>query len=383
MSRLRLPRTNRTVFTLLAVLCLSLVLRAYAAANMGIADGNEYGSAGSARSLAESGEFTGWSLRSYFYATLLAVFGKGFLFFLGELSTLSMIPIYSIHGYWIFINRVFNVLLGIICIFLTFRLGKACYGTDAGLLAAFLQGINCLDVFWGMRSVPDPSSTVFLVASALFLVKARGNGTRSFLLSGCLMGLSVMCRYSSALYAVPMIALILFKRDFRKGLLYFVAGGAFMMLIQGTLDLVTWGRFFGSLIDFFSFNILRVENPAFASSATYPMPFKYYYVMLPVLFGHAYILPVLALERRDWRSYFLALEIAFFLYVMSSVSHKEIRFILTLVPFVCVLSAGAVFSKERSRIEKALIFLLVVLTVVWQFKRLTFFFLEDPSKIFV
>ena len=188
---LKLPRTDRTFFILSAILFLSLSLRVYAAATMGIARGDEYGTAASAQSLVERGEFTGWTMRSYFYPALLAIFGKICLL-LGEPSFLSMIPIYSIHGYWIFINRVFNVLLGTIGIFLTYKLGKTCYGEEVGLLAAFLQGINCLDVFWGMRSVPDPSSTPFLVASFLLLVKIQGDQDRYLpFFSGISLGISV------------------------------------------------------------------------------------------------------------------------------------------------------------------------------------------------
>ncbi len=372
-----LLKTNRTLSKLTAVLCLSLLLRMYAAATLGIARGDEYGTAGSARSLAENGEFTGWTMRSYFYPALLAAFGKICLL-LGEPSFLSMIPIYSIHGYWIFINRVFNVALGIGGIFLTYKLGKACYGEAVGLLAASLQGINCLDVFWGMRSVPDPSSTPFLMASFLLLVKAHGDRRKRLLfLSGVLLGISVMCRYSTALYVIPMITLILFMREFRKDFWFFVAGVAVTVLLQGMLDFATWGSFFRSSIDFYTFNIVEEQSVIWGYK-----PFRYYYEMLPVIFGHIFPLPLLTLKRRDWRSWFLASSGILFLCVMSLIPHKEVRFLLTVIPLVCILSARAVLDPERSRLERRILFFLVGLTTLWQYKRYAFFLLEDPTDIF-
>ena len=375
---LKLPRIDRTFFILAVILCLSLSLRVYAAATMGIARGDEYGTASSAQSLAERGEFTGWTMRSYFYPALLAVFGKTCLL-LGEPSFLRIIPIYSIHGYWIFINRVFNVLLGTIGIYLTYKLGETCYGEEVGLLAAFLQGINCLDVFWGMRSVPDPSSTPFLIASLLLLVKNRGDGNRYLpILSGISLGISVMCRYSSALYVIPIIILFFLRREFRKEFWLFGVGFTIMIISQGMLDLFTWGSLFRSSIDFFVFNILEEKALIWGYK-----PFQYYYVMLPIIFAHTYPLPLLALERRDWRTYFLASSVVLFLWVMSSLPHKELRFLLTIIPLICILSSQGILAPNRSRRERMLLFLLVGLTIIWQAKRFAFFFLEDPSQIFV
>lgn len=375
---MKLPRTDRKLFILSAILCLSLSLRIYAAATMGIARGDEYGTAASAQSLAERGEFTGWTMRSYFYPALLAVFGKTCLI-LGEPSFLRMIPIYSIHGYWIFINRVFNVLLGTVGIFLTYKLGKVCYGEEVGLLASFLQGVNCLDVFWGMRSVPDPSSTPFLVASLFLLVKMSDDQDRCLpVFSGIFLGISVMCRYSSALYAIPIGVLFLFRRELRKGFWLFGAGISVMLILQGMLDLFTWGSLFGSSIEFFVFNILEEKSLIWGYK-----PFQYYYVMLPIIFAHTYLLPLLALERRDWKTYFLASSVVLFLYVMSSIPHKELRFLLTTIPLMCILSSQAILDRSRSRRERTILFLLVGLTIIWQSKRFAFFFLEDPSQIFV
>ena len=375
---MRLLRTDRTQSMLPAVLCLSFLLRAYFAATMGIARGDEYGTAASAQSLAERGEFTGWTMRSYFYPALLAMFGKVGLL-LSDPRFLILIPIYSIHGYWIFINRVFNVLLGTIGIFLTYKVGEACYEREVGLLAAFLQAVNCLDVFWGMRSVPDPSSTPFLMASLLLLIKTESRRSRSLLfLSGILLGVSVMCRYSTALYGIPLIALILFRRELRNGSRYFLAGVGIMVLFQGILDFITWGRFFGSSVEFFVFNIVAESSLIWGYK-----PFAYYYEMLPIIFGHVYPLPLLSLEKRGWKGVLLASAIAFFLCVMSFVPHKELRFMLTIIPLMCILSARAVLDPGRSRCERALLFLLVGLTVVWQAKRFAFFSLEDPLDIFL
>lgn len=376
-ARMRLPRTNRNFLKLMAILSLSLLLRMYAAATLGIARGDEYGTAASARSLAEDGEFTGWTMRSYFYPTLLAVFGKICLL-LGEPSFLLMIPIYSIHGYWIFINRVFNVVLGVVGIFLTYKLGEACFREEVGLLAAFLQGINCLDIFWGMRSVPDPSSTPFLVASLLLLVKAQNDRPKLlFFLSGVFLGVSVMCRYSTALYIIPVIALILLMTEFRKGFWFFAAGVAVTAVLQGILDFITWGSFFRSSIDFFTFNIMEGQSLTWGYK-----PFRYYYEMLPIIFGHTFPLPLLALKNRNWRNWFLASSGALFLYVMSSIPHKEVRFLLTIIPLLCILSAQAILDHEGSRFKRAILFSLVGLTVVWQCKRYAFFLLVDPTDIF-
>jgi hypothetical protein len=211
------------------------------------------------------------------------------------------------------------------------------------------------------------------------LTKTESGRFRSLLFfSGVLLGASVMCRYSTALYGIPLTALVLWRKELRKGFWYFLAGVGIMALFQGMLDFITWGRFFGSSVEFFVFNIVEERSLAWGYK-----PLMYYYEMLPIIFGHAYPLPLLALERRDWKSVFFASAIALFLCVMSFIPHKELRFLLTIIPLICILSAQAVLDRHRSRPERALLFLLVGLTVVWQVKRFAFFSLEDPSDVFV
>ena len=288
-----------------------------------------------------------WMERSYFYPMIL----------------LSVI-VFSHPGlthvwdpYLLIVTRGFNLAMNVLCVLLTFFIGRTIGGTNVGLLASFLLSICWLDAFWGFRAVSEVPATLFLLISLLFT--ARGlilDSRKRFFLAGLFLGFSFMVRFQSVLLFVP-VAVLLSQR--RTHLRYALSGLVLAILIQGLVDLVSWGSFLSSPWNFLVLNILS------GGSARWGIrPLLYYFERIPGIVGWNVILfAVLTLFSLNSHTSFFWMIVATHVTVFSLVAHKERRFLIPILPVFFLLAAlGFVqFEKRLQRPEYRILLSLLLL----------------------
>lgn len=325
--------------------------------------------------------------RSWFFVFILvAVYRFAMLF--GITEPLSLI----------FAARLFLASFSIVSVVVSYFFGKEIFNKRVGLISAFLIGFWWFFPFWASRTMTDSISTDLVFLSIFLAYKSTKNRLTHkkqaiyALTSGFFLGLAFMIRFPTALMGFPIIFFILIKpyahnivrrfvnllkiirnrryeytrnkygscskKDhvldsikrppdpFRNLAIggWFCIGSFFMVLVQGLLDLFTWGSFLHSPINFFRYNIIEGlsaihgSSPWYAYFSGFVTDFAYYFLPLLLMlfiFGFSY--------KYKAKSKIMILGIAiFWIAAFSFLAHKEFRFIMTILPLCMIMVAAGI-----------------------------------------
>ncbi len=217
------------------------------------------------------------------------------------------------------------------------RLARAvgCSPPSAVLGATALSWMS-LAIYFSPRAMSEVASALPVTWGLALLLEAPSR--RKLVLGASLLGLAVLLRIHCGLFAAGAVATLLVQRRTRDaGLVFAVLGG--WALVYGLLDLIAWGSFFHSALLYLRFNL--VEGRA-AEWGTAPPAFYTKYLVRS-LGAHWVLLAVLGLVgvRRATPVVVLA---ALFLLGHLALPHKELRFIVPMLPLLC---AGAAAGLEQ------------------------------------
>jgi hypothetical protein len=187
---------------------------------------------------------------------------------------------------------------------------------------------------------------------------AGGGRPRRLLGAGCaLLAFAVLLRLQNGIFCAALLAVLAARRDgpsLRDAAAVF-AGGA---LVLGLLDLLTWGRFLGSARTYVRENVAEGRASEFGVE-----PFTYYFehlwTSMPLLIAAVAVLAVLGAVRRPG----LFLIAAAYLLAHSLVEHKELRFVLPVLPILCALAAVGIDALAGRRRQVAVAAVVVLAAV--------------------
>ncbi|MCF2144109.1 MAG: glycosyltransferase family 39 protein [Candidatus Heimdallarchaeota archaeon] len=300
--------------------------------------------------------------RSWFFVMVLATFYK-FLMALGVTDNLSLI----------FAARLFLALCSLITVFVAYLFGRDIFNKKVGLIAAFLCAIWWFFPFWGSRTMTDSLASDLLFVSIYLTYKVTKenktlNKSLQSFFAGITLGFAFMLRFPSGLLGFPLLAFLLTAmiRELKKRkkekttietkktaqetffvvlpLLCFLGATTLMIIIQGLLDLFTWGSFLQAPINFFMYNIVE-GNSAIHGVA----PWYSYFVGFYTDFANGYLLLFmlflvigLSFKEQHWAKIVFGTVFLFWLLVFSAIAHKEFRFIFILLPFSMIFVANGI-----------------------------------------
>jgi len=212
------------------------------------------------------------------------------------------------------------------------RLARA-YGASALAAAAgaSLFALGAVPLYFAPRALSENASALPAVLG-LALVLAPGASRRERLVGASLLGLAVLLRLQTGIFCAGLLAVLVARRDWRGAgeALAVLAGWA---LLFGLLDWLTWGRWFHSARVYLDFNLLRGKAADFGTA-----PFTYYgrvlWRSMAAPTAVALVLSLFAARRAPG-----ALGVAaVFLGLHAWQPHKELRFILPVLPVFAALA---------------------------------------------
>lgn len=274
-------------------------------------------------------------------------------------------------GYLGFI-KVFFALLSTAAVWGSYRLSRV-YGAVplAAAAGASLLALGAVPIYFAPRAMSENASAVPVVWG-LALALAPGASRRTLGVAASLLGLAVLLRLQSGIFCVGLVALLAARRQWRDA--GFVLGVlAVWAFLFGLLDRLTWGDWFHSARVYLEFNLVEQRGAGWGTA-----PFSYYsLVLLRAMKGVTLVAAGLSLFAL-WRARGLAaLVIAF--YVLHSLQpHKELRFLIPVLPLFAALAGVGLDSvlrdwkTERIRAGLALIVALVGLGSAVLASNLTF-----------
>ena len=124
--------------------------------------------------------------------------------------------------------RVAMALIGTLCVWLTYALGRRLHGTATGLVAAALLAVNSLHIAWSQVIRTDIGASAFMLACLIFAVRvAEHRRLRDLLIAGAIAGFATATKWPAATVFVAVIgAFLLASRSARLPLWWLPASAA-------------------------------------------------------------------------------------------------------------------------------------------------------------
>lgn len=269
------------------------------------------------------------------------------------------------------------ILMGSGTVFLTFLIGKEIFNEKVGLFSSLLLATQPLHWFLSPRVLSDvPVTFMVALTSYLFLRAQKTGKPKDYYLTAACLGLSVLTKVNGLITIVPIgLFLVIEHRNKPKNLLKkkYLVPLAIVILIVGSWFLATYLSFGDR---YFLKTALTRLTQSQAGRAVGANSNPFYYLMnlhsilrlpLAIVFGFG----ILALVLAKFKNFtYPLLWFVSFLVVSSFLSIKVPRYLLPLIPAVCLIG-GFGLDKVRRDLENkkhTLMIIIAILIVVSAFQ---------------
>lgn len=233
-----------------------------------------------------------------------------------------------------------------------------------------IWSLCALALYFSARAMSENLAAV-LIAWGVALVLEEGATRDGRILGGSLLGLATLARLQSGVVClvVLMVLLAAVKRTGWRPLLEVLVTLVAWALIYGAWDAAAWhslptakaGGFFHSAVVYYRYNIVENRGAGWGT-APWPYYFVHLFKTMPGVSIALGISLVVSL-RRGWP---VVLTLAAFLALHLFVAHKELRFILPVMPLACALPALALslLPAKPARLGLVLVGLVVGVSMI-------------------
>lgn len=261
-------------------------------------------------------------------------------------------------------GRILEVGFSAGCLCLTYLIGKNVFNEKIGLLSAFLLAFSPSFLFYSSTILTGIPSTFFALLSVYFLIK------KNYFFSGLFVGLSFMTRFLQLFVLLVIVLYVMYGKRKIENLLRL--GYGFSLIVVPYLIFNTW---------FYKNPIYPLILQMFMSKYTgwvYHEGIPFYFINLLkenflLLFSIVGVV-VMLIKIKSKQMVILGIFLLFFVF-FNSIAHKEIRFILTFLPYMyMVASYGILKSVDLMKKEKNMFgFVVFICIVIWFFQVATQF----------
>jgi len=225
--------------------------------------------------------------------------------------------------------KLVMVALALVAVYASMRMGETLGGQEAALLSGILVALFPPSIVYGSRCMSEMASGPLCLVAALLALDTNRN---RLVLAGALAALTIYLRYQNGLIAVGLLVWLFAQRR-RNDALAFATGALIIGMAGGLLDHFTWGTPFHSFFSYMQFNLIEGRSAEFGVE-----PFTYYFEVFWSAVGISIIVVAIGL----WESARVApgLLAVVLVYVVAHilVAHKELRFMMPIVPLLLTLS---------------------------------------------
>lgn len=238
------------------------------------------------------------------------------------------------------VAKVAMALLTTLGLWASLRLGRALAGWSGALFALLLGAALPLSVVLGQRALSEVASAPLLAWAAVWTIEERD---RSALLAGAASALAVALRPQNALVLAGLALLLVLGGRRRSAALFAGAAAVVALVAGGLLDWISWGAPFHSLLVNLRFNLVEGGNARYGVD-----PWSFYLTALGSAVGPALVVVIAGLVVIARRAPVLLATVIVYLTAHSLIAHKELRFLMPVVPIAMGLAgAGLAVLTER------------------------------------
>ncbi|MCE7744840.1 MAG: phospholipid carrier-dependent glycosyltransferase [Candidatus Heimdallarchaeota archaeon] len=277
--------------------------------------------------------------------------------------------------------RLFSGLMSMITVVVAYFFGKKLFSKFVGIIASGFVAIWFDFVFWSTRTMTDSIAMNFFFLAAYLvycIIQKENENTKKIekkfftkktfqsFFAGISVGLAFMFKFPVAAIGLPLFIWIIVHKKWKE-LAFFTGAIILLVIVQGLIDLATWGSFLHSAITFLDYNIFS------GGAASHGVdPFGTYAALLVDQYLEYFIIfllfIIIALQK-DKKTLYLGSIIVFYLLIFTIIQHKEYRFILPITSLLVLLAAKG-FTKyprfiRKANLRKGIYTFFIILTVVY------------------
>ena len=215
-----------------------------------------------------------------------------------------------------------------VTLWLSARLSARLASPRAALMTVLVLSVLPASLVFSYRTLSESVSAPLVALSALQLLD---RSPRRAIAAGTCIAFATLLRYQNGLFGLGFLVWLFSERRTREALAFCGAGAA-AFFAGGLLDWVTWGQPFHSLITYVNFNLVR------GGSSTFGVEPAWFYAqsLWSSTGATSVILAALAIVGSR-RVPALAWTVLGYIAVHSLIPHKELRFLMPVLPLVSVL----------------------------------------------
>lgn len=249
-------------------------------------------------------------------------------------------PLYINIGVKIFFS-IFNS-LAVSTVYLLFR--RHSLPKKEAFLFSLPLAVSYLLSYISVRTISESAALPFMVFAVYFASNYIEKESKKDLFFAVLSaGIAYMIRFQTCIFTFGLaISLFMTSKKRFQAALIFGFGFLGMMVLQGIMDIFTWGKFCQSLITYLDYNIIRKVSDNLSVSPWYFFFEEFAGTFHPITYISAVLLMILTIVRfRKNKSLFLFFfPFLFFFAIHSVIAHKQPRFI-----FACCFAILAMSSE--------------------------------------
>ena len=256
----------------------------------------------------------------------------------------------------VYFGRLVSIIFAILVIIVTYKIGIKLFSRKIGLLAAFFTAFSYNFLFFSPNILTEIPSAFFVLLAFYSFLNNR------FFLMGLFSGIAIMTRLFHVFTLIGFFLIFFFyfpgKPNFHKKLFYAALG-----------FLITIIPYF--LLNYYLYNdmLLPFKTQSHLTRTTGWMMYKEYGFYFAGLFKeNFFLISLLSLPfafKRNYRFYAITLPPSIYIIIFSFVRHKEMRFMLVILPFLYLLASYCltqIYLKIRHK-RLALVFFYIVIAI--------------------
>jgi phosphatidylinositol glycan class B len=247
------------------------------------------------------------------------------------------------------IPRILSSIFSTLTVFMVYQIGfLVSKSYKVGLFAAFFQGIT-YSIAWSDACARPESIGITFVLTSLYLILKQTKPIILFV-SGAVLGLSFGFRPPYALFFIPFLGFLIYKRNIKTTLL-FSLGFSLLVGFDGLLQYfgtglllgkpVTYAGYMGGTLSWFIYEIIEWKNVLWGTSG-----FGYYFFKILWMVGSITLLSLLG-WRRNKENLLMLFAVYVYITAFTLVPHKEFRFIAPILPMLNVWSGEGMTTINR------------------------------------
>jgi len=242
-----------------------------------------------------------------------------------------------------FFNRLFHALFSLLTVFFGYKIAEKTAGKKAAFFTGMLLSFYFIMPFIAVRQLIEHVSSVLLISSLYFAYSYLEKNKQNLLfLSGILMGIAFMVRFQAAVCAFALFLYFIFKKNIKESIV-FSAGFLIIFILQGFLDLATYGKFMASPVNYVIYNMKH-------SSAYVNGPWYNYILLILAAFVPPFSFFLAAGMIKSFKKIpVIAVPAAAFFVLHSIFPGKQERFILPILPLLIVMGVTGLYLWDKEK----------------------------------